>query len=260
MNRLQIGSIDAYRFERFPNGDLVHAVFGRRGGVSPAPFDSLNMSVTVGDTLQNVRENRRRAFRALDLPEDDRADCWVVHGTDVLQVTENRAHDGDPVRADGLITDVPGVNLFMRYADCVPILLYDPKRYAIGLGHSGWRGTVAGSTQRLVQAMVQAFGSNPADIIAGIGPSIGPDSYEVGSEVVEAARAAFPDAPEVILPINGKTHFDLWRANEIALRREGVQQIELPGHDTATETAAFFSHRGDGGRSGRFGAVIALRP
>lgn len=261
MQRRLAGDLPYYTFESFPNGRLVHAVFGRHGGVSPAPFNSLNMSVTVGDSLDNVRENRRRALRAVNLPEDDFADTWLVHGTRTLVATTNRhVKTTPPEQADALVTNVSGVNLFMRYADCVPIFLYDPVQHAIGLAHSGWRGTVNGSTQSAVQTMVSAFGSRPADILAGIGPSISVARYAVGAEVVQAARAAFPQHPEVIVETDGQPHFDLWAANRIALEQVGVRQIELSGWCTATHTDHFFSHRGDRGQSGRFGAVIALRP
>ena len=147
----------------------------------------------------------------------------------------------------------------MRFADCTPILLYDPARHAAGIVHAGWRGTVQGAAPSAVRAMQEAFGSNPADIQAGIGPSIGPDHYQVGEEVVEAVRAAFGTVEGLInRAADGSAYLDLWAANRLALERAGVGQLEVAGICTATNTGEFYSHRAEKGRTGRFGAVIAL--
>ncbi len=252
------GNIHYFTFNSFPNGSLTHAVFARAGGVSPQPWASLNMSISTGDLAENARANRVRAFEALELPADSMADVWQIHGTETIRADAPRG-GGPPIKADGLITDRPGVTLFQRFADCVPILLYDPNRHALGMVHAGWRGTVERAAASPVQAMAEAYGSRPADLIAGIGPSIGPDHYEVGPEVVEAARRAFDHTDELLITNNHKTHFDLWAANARALREAGVEQIEVAGLCTACHTQHFFSHRAEAGKTGRFGAVIALR-
>lgn len=252
------GNIRYFTFNSFPNGSLTHALFARAGGVSPRPWASLNMSISTGDSAENARANRVRAFEALDLPPDSMADVWQVHGTETIRADEPRG-GGAPIKADGLITDRPGVTLFQRFADCVPILLYDPVRHALGMVHAGWRGTVERAAASPVKAMSETYGSRPADLIAGIGPSIGPDHYEVGPEVVEAARRAFDNADELLITSNGKTHFDLWAANARALREAGVEQIEVAGLCTACHTHHFFSHRAEAGKTGRFGAILALR-
>ena len=175
-------------------------------------------------------------------------------------------------KADGVVTDVPGLPITQRYADCTPVLVYDPRRHAVGVAHAGWRGTVAGVTPALVQAMASHFGSDPADLVAAVGPAIGPCCYEVGPEVVEAAGAVFAAVRgEVLLtqqpPLNGNgasgaarpvIHFDLWRANQWQFEQAGVQQIEVAGICTRCQRATFFSHRGDHGKTGRFGAVAML--
>jgi YfiH family protein len=148
----------------------------------------------------------------------------------------------------------------LRFADCVPILFYDPVRGAVGLAHAGWRGTVACIARATVRRMVEAFGCRPADIRAGIGASIGPCCYEVGDEVVEAARAAFPNARHLLRRQDGgRWHFDLWAANCHQLALEGVKEIEVSGFCTACRTNEWFSHRAEEGRTGRLGAVIGLR-
>jgi YfiH family protein len=252
------GDIRYFTFTSFPNGSLSHAIFARAGGVSPQPWASLNMSISTGDTFENTRANRVRAFDALGLPADSMADVWQVHGTETIQADEPRGGH-PPIKADGLITDRPGVALFQRFADCVPILLYDPARHALGMVHAGWRGTVNKAAASPVKAMAEAYGARPADLIAGIGPSIGPDHYEVGPEVVAAARRAFDNADELLITNNSKIHFNLWAANARVLREAGVEQIEVAGLCTACYTDLFFSHRAEAGRTGRFGAVLALR-
>jgi YfiH family protein len=163
-------------------------------------------------------------------------------------------------RTDALISDTPGVYLMLRFADCVPVLFYDPVRRAVGLAHAGWRGTVEKIGQATVQAMVETFGCRPVDILAGIGPSIGPCCYEVGDEVVEAARAAFPVAPHLVdRRANGRDHLDLWEANRHQLVARGLAKVEVSGLCTACRTDEWFSHRAERGRTGRLGAVIGLR-
>ena len=171
---------------------LVHAAFTRHGGVSEGAYASLNVGATVGDDLENVKINRQRCFNLMSRNILSRFDSWLVHGTDVLFA--NAPHPPDlpsPPKADIIITSNPAVTLFMRFADCVPILLYDPVRRVIALAHAGWQGTVQRVGQAAVEAMTQRYGSQPADLIAAIGPSIGPENYEVGQNVISAARSAF---------------------------------------------------------------------
>lgn len=256
MQLCERGGVRFFTFTSFPNGDLTHAVFGRAGGVSPAPFDSLNMSISTGDSLENVRENRRRALAAAGVMAAAVATLWQVHGTEVVAVA---AQPGDPLtQADALITNERSVTLFLRFADCVPILLFDPVRRVTGIAHAGWRGTVAGMAQNVVRAMVAKYGCIAADILAGIGPAVGPARYEVGAEVADAARAAFPHESDILQVRAGKTYLDLWTANAAALRSAGVSSIEVAQLCTAENNNEFFSHRGDNGQSGRFGALIGM--
>lgn len=258
MHLHQSNGLAYYTFETFPNSVLIHGIFAREGGVSPQPWASLNMSISTGDSLDNTRANRRRAFDSLGLPFESMADVWQVHGTETIRADSPRG-DGEPIKADGLITNRPGITLFQRFADCVPILIYDTKQHALGIVHSGWRGTVDRAATSPIKAMAEAYGSKPKDIIAGIGPSIGPDHYEVGPEVVEAVRGAFTDSDSLIETREGKTYLNLWAANAQALREAGVDQIEIGGVCTACNTQHFFSHRAEAGKTGRFGAVIALQ-
>jgi hypothetical protein len=218
------------------------------------------MGGNVGDDPKAVRCNHERMYAALHLPDARACTVWQVHSADVIVVDA-------PVRgrrwlalADGMVTDRADVPLAMRFADCVPLLFHDPVRGVIGIAHAGWRGTVQGVGANVVRLMTQAYGCKPADIQAGIGPSIGPERYQVGEEVVAAVRDYFGVTDGLICrdPADGTAYLDLWAANRLDLERSGVEQVEIAAICTAQNTHEWFSHRAEKGRTGRFGAVIAL--
>jgi YfiH family protein len=251
--------IKYYVFPTLEEHGLNHAVFTRQGGVSAAPFHYLNVGGTVGDEPEHVSENRRRSFNALGREIASLHDVWQVHSAQVVIAAEPRHPQTPHVKADILITDNPRVTLTMRFADCVPILLYDPVRKAVGLAHAGWVGTLKKVARVAVKAMVNAYHCNPGDILAGIGPSICMEHYPVGDEVVIKAREAFGDQADLVLEKrDGKFHFNLWKANQLILEESGLDQIELSGLCTACHLEDWFSHRGENGRTGRFGALINL--
>jgi YfiH family protein len=245
-------------------GDLSHGIFTRLGGVSRFPFAALNLGASVGDDLRAVEENHGRICRALGIRRDVLVTAHLKHTTRVLEV--GPAQGGSCVgQADGLICKAPRVYLIMRFADCVPLLFYDPVQRVLGIAHAGWRGTLAGIARSVAQAMIDG-GCRPDDIRVGIGPSIGPCCYEVGPEVVAAARrAAWPlarpdaDHSELFRPGSGtRPHLDLWEANRRQLLGLGIEQVEVAGLCTACHTDEFYSHRAEKGRTGRFGAVIGV--
>ena len=248
-----------YAFEIFPK-NVTQAVFTRHGGVSPRPWDSLNVGGSIGDDITHVRENRIRSFKALGRVPESIHDVWQVHSADVVYADVPRRLDTEYQKADILLTDNPQVTLFMRFADCTPILLYDPQKQAIGIVHSGWLGTVRGAARVAVDAMRRHYRSNPTDILAAIGPAIGPDHYEIGEDVIVQVQETFgPDATSLLENHGeGSIHFNLWKANELLLSEVGVKQIEISGICTACHTDDWFSHRGEKGKTGRFGALIAL--
>lgn len=259
MQARQSGAIRYFQFESFDPGRVTHGVFGRHGGVSGGAWASLNMSTSVGDSRDNVRANRERAFAALGRAPHSVADLWQVHSADVVVAEQPRDLSVDAAKADVIITNQPAVTLFLRFADCVPVLVYDPRRRAVALVHAGWRGTLLKAAAAAVRALAEHYGSRPADLVAGIGPSIGPCHYAVGPEVVAQTQAAFNGRAEQLLrPMDGRTHLDLWAANALALREAGVGQVEVGGLCTACHTADFFSHRGEHGQTGRFGALLSL--
>ena len=262
MHRISQDSMVYYQFESlsaYPA--LKHGIFTRLGGKSLAPFNSLNVGATVGDNLTSVHANRHKMAEVLGLRDEDTRTTWQVHGADVIVVVDNDPQASPPPQADAIITQQAGIALSMRFADCVPLVFFDPVSRAIGLAHAGWRGTVAKVARTTIQTMEAAFGSKPPDIIVGIGPSIGPCCYEVGSDVIDEIETAFSASTDLVRQMNGgssRPHLDLWRCNEVALREAGVKHIETAGMCTATMTDEFFSHRAEHGNTGRFGVIIAL--
>jgi YfiH family protein len=245
----------------------VRAFFtGRRGGVSPQWQGGLNWSYAVGDEPAHVIENRRRTLSLLGLALSHTVMAGLVHGNRVVAVTGDEAPGPDAVRfvpdCDALITDRPGVALVVTAADCVPVFLYDPVRQAVGAVHAGWRGTVAGVAGRAVAALAEAYGSRPADLLAAVGPSIGPCCYEVDDAVASPLRAYYGDsaAAELLAPgrAPGKYMLDLWAANRRDLHQAGVAQVSVSGECTACGVDRLFSHRAEAGAAGRGAAVIAL--
>ena len=244
-------SLELFTFEnlsRVPG--IVHAITTRSGGVSVERCESLNVSYSVGDPTENVDENLRRISEAVGVRKADLFAAYQVHGRAVTAVEA----DTEPrPRCDVLITRSPEKTLMLRFADCTPVLLADPRRRVVGVVHAGWRGSALRAAGAAVAALSDAFGSDPADLVAGIGPAIGPCCYTVGPEVVEA----FADRPELIAA--GK--LDLWEANRQALREAGVraEHIEVAGICTQCESDRFFSHRANGGQpAGRFAGLIRI--
>lgn len=260
MIRQQHGPLVRHEFESLRAFDgLIHAVFARHGGVSPAPWHSLNLSTSTGDSLDNINENYRRVCAAIGFTRDEAITSRQVHGNTIAVV--GRAQRGQRIAdCDGLVTDVPDLLLLQRHADCPPILLYDPRRRAIGIAHAGWRGTLANIAGELVRALSEAYGSRPADMLAAIGPAIGACCYHVGEEVQRAFVERCAQGREW-LHRNGdhQVHLDLWAANRAQLLAASVREIEVAGICTACHVDEFYSARAENRLNGCFGAVIALR-
>lgn len=247
-----------YEFAALANHPVQHAVFTRHGGVSAPPFDTLNLSRVVGDDERAVAENVRRVYAAFDVTPADAVRVHMVHGTRVVAVDDRDAGRRVPA-TDALSTATPGLPLAMTFGDCQPILLYDPRRHAVALGHAGWRGTLAGMARSLVLAMQATYGSRPADLIAMLGPAIGGCCYEVGSDVIDAAHT-WPDGTTWLRAgRSGHAFLDLTAANVTQLRRADVQKIDCADVCTACRTDVFFSYRAEKPATGRFGVIVALR-
>jgi len=248
-----------FHFKSFDEAGLTNGVFSRRGGISPMPWASLNLGGGIGDTRENIIENRKRIFDAINRPVESIFDVWQVHGTKIIATDQPRPLNVVHEKADGILTNNPNITLLMRFADCTPIFLADPKKRVVSIVHAGWKGTVNQIAVEAIRKMDELFGCRRSDVLAGIGPSIGMEDYEVGEDVWLAAKQnLFEEVDKLFVKINGKLHFDLWEANRIQLEKEGVQQIEVAGISTAANTTEWYSHRAENGKTGRFGAVLAL--
>lgn len=247
------------------DGGVLHGFSTRLGGVSPAPWDSLNLDDRRGDDPANVRENFRRLCAALDMDVRRAVLSRQVHRDDVRTVTAADAGKGlwtprNYDSADALITDVPGLPLVVFSADCNVILLHDPVRRAVGAAHAGWRGTAAGIAGKTVRAMRDAYGCDPADIRAAIGPAIGPCCFETDNDVPDALREVLGDEAAPFMTWNGrKWHIDLKAVNALWLRKAGVTRIDTCADCTFCRTGLYWSHRKTGLRRGEQAALIALR-
>lgn len=253
-------------FDKLPG--FVHAFSTRLGGVSEGIYSSMNLSFTRGDKEEAVKENYKRMADAAGFDMNDIVTSDQTHTANVRLVTEKDRGNGITkprpyADVDGMITNVPGLVLATFYADCVPLYFIDPVHRAIGLSHSGWRGTVAKIGAVTIRRMQEEFGSEPSEIYAAVGPSICQDCYEVSEDVADAFKEAFPGhADEILLDKkNGKYQLDLWRANEIVLTEAGVlkEKIAVTNICTCCNPDLLFSHRASHGKRGNLGAFIYLR-
>lgn len=308
----QRGSVRYLQFSQLlPFSEIVHGVFTRLGGYSAAPYTGLNVSSGVGDNPESAIRNRLLVLETLGLENRPCATLWQVHGADVAILDPDNETWDDwrtdwPYRsynvdgrelqwtfkarrkADVVLTRQRDIPLVLSFADCVPIVLYDPIRQVIGIAHGGWRGTARGVAFAAVEAMRSRFDSQPGDIRACLAPSIGPCCYEV-SENVRAlfyGQEAFPDMPtderyvdavreSAVFSMKQRAdrpaptlHLDLWETNRNQLLAAGIlpEHIELPlagqshrPYCTSCRTDLFFSHRAEQGKTGRFPVVIMLK-
>jgi YfiH family protein len=255
---------------RFP--ELLHGISTRQ-----APDgEDWNLSARRGspehppDPAVALR-NREKLAVLLGISLDSMVGCQQVHGTLVAHVTLSDAGRGTRPgapgieAADGMVTDMPGLSMLVLSADCPPVFFYDPSRRVIGLAHSGWKGTVGRIAGKVVTAMTEAYGSYPSAIVAVVGPGIGPCCYNVGDNVIEAAQDAFPRAWAGDIPIlerrGGETYFNLRESIRRTLLDAGLSPDNITVEEVCTShnRHLFYSHRGDKGQCGLFGAVLGLR-
>ncbi|MCR5458882.1 MAG: peptidoglycan editing factor PgeF [Acetatifactor sp.] len=268
---------------------VEHLFTTREGGVSDGQFRSMNFSVNLGDKRENVLKNYKRIASIFGAGPENVVGTVQTHTTNILRVSGKDAGKvacvpPDYGDVDGLITNERGLILAAFVADCVPIFFVDPVNKAIGLAHSGWRGTVANMAGKMVAAMQREFGTEPSDLIVAIGPSICQKCYEVDETVAAAFREAFGESHEERLEIQkagsypmegknglrrilepgkepGKYQLDLWLANLVWLLRAGVapSQIDVTDLCTAENPELLFSHRASQGRRGNLGAFLKLK-
>lgn len=256
---VQLALLQQYR-------DIRHGVTTRAGGVSTGPYRSLNLGHKTGDQAACVRENRRRVCTAFGWKEEKVFTPLQVHGSRVVALSAHWARERGTALAsalagaDGLITNVKGVGLMIKAADCVPVFFYDPVHRAIGLVHAGWRGAAQGIIGAAIDALRQTYGTEPDALIAGVGPGIGKCCFEVGEEVWDAFEAGNTDPSLWMSRGKGTGLFDLKGTIVRDLLRCGINPdaIEIVDTCTCCREDLFFSHRRDHGKTGRMGAFMGL--
>ncbi|MGI4756087.1 MAG: peptidoglycan editing factor PgeF [Janthinobacterium lividum] len=277
---------------------LVHGFSTRAGGVSrcyrpwlPEGTGDLNLGFTAHDDPDHVRENRRRFLYAIQAQDFQQFALLNQRHTPIIRILAQATEastdflQSGALRGDAVMTDLPGVLLTIQTADCVPVLLFDPLKRVVAAFHAGWRGTLARIVERGVGTMRRQYGSDPASLIAAIGPSIGPESYAVGEELQHDFRSQFHYADELFRdvydsdpirekypllfltarapghsPIGPQLHLDLWEANRRQLLDAGVEaaNISITGENTAADTGRFFSYRAEDGFTGRMMSAIGM--
>lgn len=250
-------------------GIVRHGFSTRLGGVSEGYYASMNLSFDRGDRKEAVAENFRRIGEALGVRCEDMVLSRQTHTTNVRIVTDADRGKGitrerDYTDVDGLVTNVPGICLVTSYADCVPLFFVDPVKKVIGLSHSGWRGTVGKIGRKTVELMHERFGSDPADILAAVGPSVCMDCYEVSGDVIGKFKEAFSenwwDQLFYEKP-DGKYQLDLWKANELIFQESGIlpEHIAVTNICTHCNSDILYSHRAAGDKRGNLCAFLALK-
>ncbi len=266
---IETENVPYLQFPVFREMPIVHGFSTKLGGVSQGDCATMNLSFTRGDKVEDVMENHRRFAKAVGYDTEELVLTDQVHSTHILRVgKEDTGEVFAEQRAikeiDGLVTNEPGVVLMTFFADCVPLMFYDPVKHAIGNAHSGWRGTVNRMGEKMVQRMQAEFGSRPEDILAVVGPSICQKCYEVSEDVVVEFNQVFDKKHwEYLYYKKPNDHYqlNLWKANEIILQEAGVknENIQVCGVCTNENHDVLFSHRYTGGKRGNLAAVIGLK-
>ncbi len=271
--KVQINRAGDVEYLTFPllaqTGIVRHLFTTRVGGVSEGIYSTMNLSYTRGDRKEAVDENFRRIAGVLGCGLQDIVCADQTHTVNLRVVSGRDGGKGilrprDYADVDGLLTDEPGVVLATFYADCVPLYFVDTRRRTVALAHSGWRGTAARMGRCVVQRMREEYGTDPADIVAAIGPSICRDCYEVSGDVADVFAEEFcgrGQADEILSARGGgKYQLDLWRANEIVLTEAGIPEGQIQTTDLCTchNSGYLFSHRASHGRRGNLGAFLGL--
>ncbi|MCL2234868.1 MAG: peptidoglycan editing factor PgeF [Defluviitaleaceae bacterium] len=254
-NKLQI-----FAFERILIAGATNCISTRKGGVSPGVFESMNLSGKTGDDPENIRQNYNILCDAMGFKLRSLVFSQQTHGTNIAIVDENT---GELKDVDGLITNCKDVVLTTYFADCVPLFFYDPVKQVIGNAHAGWRGCANNMAGKMVEAMVSRFGCDPADTLAGIGPSISVKNFQVDADVADNFKNTLPFSSRFVYNSEGagsKFHIDLWQICRESLILAGLkpENIETIGLCTYENSELFFSHRRDGLARGSMAGMISL--
>jgi len=259
-------------FLTFPNllhhQGLLHAISTRQGGLSTGNYTSLNLAFHVGDNHDTVKRNHQLVSQALGFDLTSLVSCHQVHHHSIACIDKTYHYkdcflpDNALPETDGLVTDVPGITLLTRYADCVPLLFYGPEKHTVALAHAGWKGTLGQIGPKTVELLTREFKCQRKDIQVAVGPSIGPCCYEISNTMaVQATKDLFKGEAYTRELSGRKLFFDLWQANKKELYQAGIKEENLSCAEicTACNIDQFFSYRKEKQVTGRFGAFIGLR-
>lgn len=244
-------------------GIVNHGFSTRLGGVSEGCWSSMNISTTRGDDPEHVKRNMELIAQAIGVETGDFTYTHQTHTTNVA-VVEEKDRGGRFKETDGMVTNVPGICLVTFFADCVPLYFVDPVKHAIGLSHSGWRGTVGKMGKVTIEKMKEVYGSEPGDILAAVGPSICQDCYEVSGDVIDRFKESFDKELWGKLfyeKKDGKFQLDLWEANRQIFLEAGIKEEHMAVTNVCTHCnpEILFSHRMTGDKRGNLSAFLALK-
>jgi len=250
----------------YSHKELYHAVTTRAGGLSPSPYKSLNLGINTDDEPSNIISNHDTASKALNFNLSFLVSSTQVHEDRILCLNEKPEHKESKAPGvcyegfDSIITDQNGLTIMIRVADCVPVILYDPKSKVIAVVHAGWKGTLSEITIKTIHQMKKQFGCSSADIKAGIGPAIGKCCFSVNREVAEKFTGQLKRSKYFVKQNNGSSYIDLKEANKIQMILAGLnkENIETSEICTSCRSDVFFSHRREKGRTGRFALLAGL--
>lgn len=256
MRKLVQGRLSVFKFESFKKyKNIAHLVTTKEGWMAG------NQPRFTGDSEDIYASFRKELAHSCETDEKKFVFPRQTH-SDHIAIVDSAANKNTIEDTDALITNEPGLFVCVQTADCVPVLLFDPEKKVVAAVHAGWKGTISKIAGKTVARMTETYGCNPADIVAGIGPSIHMHAYEVGPEVVEAVANAFPNSPALLKPSMNKGHayFDLWEANQAILIESGIKEenIEVIGLCSFEHADLFFSARREGSETGRMVSGIKL--
>lgn len=262
-----INDLPVYQFNHFKDyhPHLCHFITTRKGGCSKRPYHSLNLGWKTADLPSDVRRNREIIVHRINTSRSFILFPEQVHGNTVRIVSTYPSYKEkteDFEATDGIVTNLSDLAIGVLMADCVPVLMFDPKNQVIAAIHVGWRGAVNQIIPEAVTAMKHVYGTDPVHVLAGIGPSIGPDAFEIGNDVKQKWEHHLPDLHHVFHLKNGKLYLNLWKAVYEQCIKEGLikEHIECGHICTYYNEHLFFSHRRTGGVTGRMAAVMMIRP
>jgi hypothetical protein len=250
----------------YSHKELYHAVTTRAGGLSPSSYASLNLGINTDDTHSNIISNHDTVSSALNFDLSFLISSIQVHEDCILCLKAKPEHDNSKAPGicydgfDSFITDQEGITIMIRVADCVPIILYDPRSKVIAVVHAGWEGTLSEITLKTIQQMENEFRCSPADIKAGIGPAIGKCCFSVNSEVAEKFTERLDRSECFVMQDNNSSYIDLKEANKIQMILAGLKEENIETSEICTSCCSdiFFSHRREKGRTGRFALLAGL--